>query len=136
SSADNAASQRDFVCTFSYGGSPGVFSKLNEVQLGWPGVTTITAVDGEARLFIPASRARIAGLSDGSFIVMEPTYVWVRSTYTPLGDHVFKYTSTGEPANFAHGFPHLRINWSQVSRSGDLVALKEGGFATINWNYS
>ncbi|RID97777.1 beta strand repeat-containing protein, partial [Simplicispira hankyongi] len=75
----------------------------------------------------------LAALSDGSFVITGAVYDWVSSTYTPLGDFVFKLASDGTAANFASGVNYARVNWSQgQTNDTTLVTSFNGGFATLN----
>ncbi|OYW21523.1 MAG: hypothetical protein B7Z52_00735 [Burkholderiales bacterium 12-64-5] len=128
-----ALSQRDFVCTFSYGGNLTSFSRANESGIGDPSNYVNTA-EGNCLLRATSPGMRIAPLPDGSFVVEEATYVYFGPNYTPLGDFIYKFTSAGLPANFASGYPQLRVNWNNGGRSFDIVGTSGGGFASVNQN--
>ncbi|MBO9598760.1 MAG: hypothetical protein J7559_13200, partial [Cohnella sp.] len=128
---------QDILVTYSY--NSGSFTKLNESTTNNPNSnhTTNTPTETGATLQISSPHPKVIELSDGSMIVEDSTYVHVTSTYTPLGDFVYKFDNAGVPANFANGFPMMRINWmtgGDAAKGFELIALSGGGFATINSN--
>jgi hypothetical protein len=76
----------------------------------------------------------IAALSDGGFVIGSDSYSWVSSSYTPLGDFVYKFAADGSTANFTStGTYWMRVNWfyNQHNSVSEVVAF-DGGFASLN----
>ncbi|BAK74308.1 DUF4347 domain-containing protein [Arcobacter sp. L] len=86
------------------------------------------------RLFAMGSLS-ITNLSDGSFVVACSTYDWVNSSYTPLGDFIYKFNADGTKSSFSGGSGQYweRVNWNP-GQSNNITALTsfDGGFASLN----
>ncbi|RWS49912.1 hypothetical protein CKA56_07435, partial [Arcobacter venerupis] len=86
------------------------------------------------RLFALGSLS-ITNLSDGSFVVACSTYDWVNSSYTPLGDFIYKFNADGTKSSFSGGSGQYweRVNWNP-GQTNNITALTsfDGGFASLN----
>ena len=132
-------SQQDILATYSY--NSGTFSKVNETVIGKNTNDDTSIVNiperNEVKIYVANAKPQVIELSDGSLIVEESMNVDYLNQVQPRGDFVFKFDSTGNPTNFADGFPMKRVNFQNYGDSHkgfDLVALSDGGFATVNSN--
>ena len=121
---------------FIFSESGGTYTKTAETSFGNNSQFISTALEPSAKLWFHDPRARIIELSDGSIVVEDFTYVYVGSSYTPLGDMLYKFDSAGNPSTFANGYPHLRVNWTPATSRFELIALDGDRFATINYVYA
>ncbi|SFC27888.1 choice-of-anchor U domain-containing protein [Massilia yuzhufengensis] len=125
-----AHSQQGVVNTFNW--NAGSYVKAAESYVGDPNAPAPGANADVTKLFM-FDEFSISGLSDGGFVVGAPTYDWVNSNYTPLGDFVFRYAAGGAQQAFASGNYWQRVNWNdgQVNNAV-LTKAFAGGFASVN----
>lgn len=127
-----AHSQQGVVNTFLYDAGSGTYLHQAESYVGDPNNNAPGAGTDVTKLSM-LGEADITALSDGGFVVSAPTYDWVSSTYTPLGDFIFNYSATGAQENFASGYYWQRVNWNpgQINDVAQVAAFT-GGFASLN----
>jgi len=97
------------VNTFSY--NAGTYVKGTETYVGDQNAAAPGANADIGKLWM-FDEFSITGLSDGGFVIGAPTYDYVSSTYTPLGDFVFRYAANGAQTPFASGAYWQRVNWN------------------------
>jgi hypothetical protein len=130
--AGTSHSQQGVVNTFLYNAGSGTYVKQAESYVGDP-TSNAPGADADVGKLYLFSEVGITALSDGGFVVSAPTYDWLSLTYTPIGDFIFKYSSTGAQENFASGNYWQRVNWNpgQVYNVAQVTAFS-GGFASLN----
>ncbi|MCA1248527.1 Ig-like domain-containing protein, partial [Massilia sp. MS-15] len=119
------------VNVFTY--APGIgYTKGTESYVGDPDAPAPGANADVGRLWT-FNEFSISGLSDGGFVIGAPTYDYVGSNYTPLGDFVYRYAADGSQTPFASGTYWQRVNWNpnQVNNAV-LTKAFDGGFASLN----
>lgn len=139
--------QTGIVKTYSY--NAGNFTANSEsifIQNGASDVTGANAGDtttpttygpdaSDVRRLFAMGSLSITNLSDGSFVVACSTYDWVNSSYTPLGDFIYKFNADGTKSSFSGGSGQYweRVNWNP-GQSNNITALTsfDGGFASLN----
>ncbi len=123
-------SSQGVVNTFAY--NAGAYTKGTETYVGDPNAPAPGANADTGKLWT-FDEFSLTGLSDGGFVIGAPTYDYVASTYTPLGDFVFRYAANGAQTPFASGVYWQRVNWNdgQVNNAV-LTKAFDGGFASVN----
>ncbi|GEM_PF-6954903 len=124
----------DILVTYAYAG--GAYIRQNETVIGDVNQpVALPTYPWNAPVYPAVARLQLVELADGSLILEEWTYVYDGSSSSPMGDFIYKFNADGTPANFASGYPMLRVNWmlgGDIAKGYRLIALSDGGFATIN----